>query len=178
MFGSLHPSKKVHLILPEILTFLNDTQSHIKCVYIGKERQHLLDLLDEKVKKIADQYLLSPGFISEEEVSALYQEGAIAVSYFTDGISSRRGSAIASLQHGCPLISTFHEDYTHPLFKDKKYIYLTDVKHFEHNFSNLLKIAIDQYSTFSSDEIKSFFNENFSWDEIISTYIKTTSDIV
>jgi glycosyltransferase involved in cell wall biosynthesis len=53
-----------------------------------------------------EQYIIWTGFLSHEEVSAAFACAQICVLPYRDGISFRRGSLMAALSHGLPVIST------------------------------------------------------------------------
>jgi glycosyltransferase involved in cell wall biosynthesis len=47
-----------------------------------------------------------PGFLPAEEVAELISASDLVLSPFTDGVSSRRGSAMAAFQHGVAVVAT------------------------------------------------------------------------
>ena len=100
------------------------------------------------------------GPLKEVDVSKALQICNLMVCYYVDGISSRRGSAIAALDHGIPLISTVGRN-TESIFKDVEFIHLlsSEPQWFLRDFSK----AIKNFDWIDSAPIKEFYMRNFCW---------------
>jgi glycosyltransferase involved in cell wall biosynthesis len=53
-----------------------------------------------------DEYVIWTGYLSDEEVSASFAAADLCVLPYRDGVSFRRGSLMAALTHGLPIVST------------------------------------------------------------------------
>lgn len=74
--------------------------------------------LDDLVLRLQlDDVMLRTGFLSSEEVAAWLRSCDLAVLPFVDGASSRRGSLMAAIHHGCAILTTQPEveipDFVH-----------------------------------------------------------------
>jgi glycosyltransferase involved in cell wall biosynthesis len=154
---------------------LSSTKSDLKCIFIGSTRDIILKELDSKSKLLADLFLETPGSLTEEQIAKIYLSPSIALSYFVDGISSRRGSALTSLQFGVPLLTTKTSE-TPSVFKNLPFIKLVEVNSFKSHFQESLKEFLSfSESQINQREIRSYFMKNFSWDVIVETYLSESN---
>jgi glycosyltransferase involved in cell wall biosynthesis len=112
-FGFLNASKGGDLLI-ESLACLVDGGLPVKLVLIGGRtgasdltNAAFGDQLDERIAAghLADR-ILRTGFVVPQEVSAHLLACDLLVLPYRDGVSFRRGSFMAALAHGCPIIST------------------------------------------------------------------------
>jgi glycosyltransferase involved in cell wall biosynthesis len=107
-FGSIYPRKRSDRIL-EITAELKRRGHDVLLAYIGDFIRGSDDIQDVFTRRIADLGLaddvLITGYIeSHAEVYAALRETDILVYAFADGLSSRRGSVLAALLSGRPVI--------------------------------------------------------------------------
>ena len=112
-FGFLNASKGGDLLI-EALACLAEGGAPVKLVLIGG-RTGTSDATnaafgDELDERIAARHLggriMRSGFVAAAEVSAHLLACDLLVLPYRDGVSFRRGSFMAALAHGCPIIST------------------------------------------------------------------------
>ncbi|MCP4425625.1 MAG: glycosyltransferase family 4 protein [Chloroflexi bacterium] len=110
-FGFLNESKGADMLL-RALTRLDD-RAHL--VFIGgqtgsSDPGNNQTFLDQLKRLIADLGLTKrvhwTGFVSDERVSAFLHAANLMVMPYRDGVSLRRGTLMAALAHGRPLITT------------------------------------------------------------------------
>jgi glycosyltransferase involved in cell wall biosynthesis len=112
-FGFLNESKGGDLLV-EVLARLAEGGAPVKLVLIGG-RTGASDATnaafgDKLDARIVEQHLtdriLRTGFVAPAEVSAHLLACDAVILPYRDGVSFRRGSLMAALAHGCPIIST------------------------------------------------------------------------
>ncbi|MBI4301727.1 MAG: glycosyltransferase family 4 protein [Chloroflexi bacterium] len=112
-FGLLNAGKGLDTLL-ESLSRLRQQEPGLKLLMIGEEvgasdptniayRRHLLELADRLELK---ENLLWTGYLPPNQVSAHLMASDICVLPYKDGASFRRGSLIAALVHGLPIVTT------------------------------------------------------------------------
>ena len=112
-FGFLNSSKGAETLM-QALAQLEPTESHIRLWMIGGQvgaSDTSNRVYFEKVKALlADLgiagHIRWTGYTSEEDVSANLLAADIAVLPYQDGASFRRGSLLATLSHGLPIVTT------------------------------------------------------------------------
>jgi len=112
-FGLLHESKGVETLL-RASARLMEKGERVKLLMVGgkigtsdpttTDYAHRMEVLCQELG-LADQ-LLWTGYVDDEEVSANLLASDICVLPYRDGVSLRRGSLMAALVHGLPIIST------------------------------------------------------------------------
>ncbi|MDT8306815.1 MAG: glycosyltransferase family 4 protein [Anaerolineae bacterium] len=114
-FGFLHESKGADLLL-EALAALPET---VHLVFIGgrtgdSDRANNEEFVAKLDRLIAELDLTErvhwTGFVEDAEVSAFLQASDVVVLPYRDGISLRRGTLMAALAHGRPVLSTLPEE--------------------------------------------------------------------
>jgi glycosyltransferase involved in cell wall biosynthesis len=110
-FGFLNKSKGADTLLQALARL--DEQSHL--VFIGgrtgdsdpDNNQAFYSHLDGLIRQLAlDGRVHWTGFVSDEEASAYLQAADLMVMPYRDGVSLRRGTLMAALAHGRPLLTT------------------------------------------------------------------------
>ena len=115
-FGLLHESKGVETLFRALARLLEGGE-RVKLLMVGGKTgasdpttidyAHRMEALWRELG-LADQ-LLWTGYVDDEEVSANLLASDICVLPYKDGASLRRGSLMAALAHGLPIISTWPE---------------------------------------------------------------------
>ncbi len=112
-FGLLHESKGVEVLFRALARLLEGGE-RVKLLMVGgkigasdpttTDYARRMEVLWRELG-LADQ-LLWTGYVEDEEVSANLLASDICVLPYKDGVSLRRGSLMAALAHGLPIIST------------------------------------------------------------------------
>lgn len=114
------------------------------------------------------------GFLPDEEVGRILWDSDFQLAFFIDGISTRRGSALAALNNGLPVITTKTSLTDESLlsfpglflsspdlfFEELKFILLKDLK------------EIRKERHFLREKMFKNFDEFFSWESIVDRYEK------
>ena len=112
-FGFLNESKGGDTLI-SALAILANRKARAKLLLIGG-RTGTSDAanaaFDAKIEKMIERYeleerVIRTGFVTAEEVSAHLLACDAVVLPYRDGVSFRRGSFMAALAHGCPVITT------------------------------------------------------------------------
>ncbi len=181
-FGFVNESKGAD----QIVKVLNDLDPRIHLLFIGaqtgssdsKNNQEFLDSLLTLINKANLQERIHwSGFLNDEDVSACMHAVDLMVLPYQDGISLRRGTLMATLAHGRPLVSTLPELPIPPL-KHGHNVWLVKV-----DDSLALKDAIERL--LEDAELRSRLGReagitarSFSWDTIAANTISFYETII
>ncbi len=163
LFGSAHSSKRI----PMVLSFLNDyaiSDQSIQILYIG--------LSGEEVEKASGLQLGSSifkavGKKSNDQLPDYFFHMDYLICFFDDGMSARRGSALAGMAFGTPVLST-DSPFTDPILRDWPNLFLLDEKQFASQSLIVLKGERDN----KQKEIgRQKFADYFSWEKIVKRYL-------
>ena len=98
LFGTAHMSR----LMPIVQLTVDSTirvRKDVKLVYIGPDRAMIEPLF-------GDVGIYTTGHVDDDEVSRRFSAMDVTLSTFVDGVSSRRGSLMTSLQHGIAAVGT------------------------------------------------------------------------
>lgn len=111
------------------------------------------------------------GYVTDEEVSREIQNTDIATVLYEDGLTLRRGSFIAYLTHGVPIITSLPDEEADKLLNGVKGVFMTDSDEEIVNQAYKWKHLSQQEKTqiFIENKEKSKY---FSWDEIAKTFLR------
>ncbi len=123
-FGFLNRSKGVELLL-EDAAYLIKAGYPIKIVMLGGRTGSsdpanvaYADEIDTLIDALGiAEAITQTGFIEDAEVSGYLRTGDAVALPYRDGASYRRGTLMAAIQHGCPIITT-RPQVNIPLFRD------------------------------------------------------------
>ncbi len=115
-FGFLNDSKGA-IELIEALKQLTNEGVAVDLVMIGgavsssnASNQTYYDRVKDTISELGlEDHIFWTGYVANEEVSAAFTSSDVCVLPFADGASFRRGSLMAALAHGVPIISTTPE---------------------------------------------------------------------
>jgi glycosyltransferase involved in cell wall biosynthesis len=171
-FGFLNESKGGDTLI-SALAILADRKARAKLVLIGG-RTGSSDpanaAFDAKVEKMIDRYdlarrVIRTGFVDSTEVSAHLLACDAVVLPYRDGVSFRRGSFMAALAHGCPVITT-EPKYLLPELRDGENVRLVPPED-----APAIVLAVSQL--LNAPELRArlgqgarALSEQFTWDKI------------
>ena len=157
-FGGVYPGKGIeHMLQIWKEVHKRDAKGKIRFEIIGEVNPNNGNHFSGYHKKVAEwlkKYELEnvvkiTGYISDQGVSHEIQKSDVATLLYEDGLTLRRGSFLAYLAHGVPVITTYADKESERLFKDTKGIAITNSdeeiinKIFEYcDISNNLRHAI------------------------------------
>ena len=111
-FGNIHPAKGIEDLV-DAFTIICKTVANTRLVIIGSSDPANTLFASSLRRKIIDACLADKvhisGFVSKQEVSELLLASDMCVLPFRDGISMRRGSFLAAVKHGLPVVTTLSD---------------------------------------------------------------------
>jgi glycosyltransferase involved in cell wall biosynthesis len=172
MFGKLHPAKDVPWQLRLCLK-AKKAGLEFDLHYVGETFSNLMRGFSFEEEQEFKSFLYATGFVSDEEVSREFSEADVMLAYFVDGLSTRRGSVMAALEHGVSVLSTMGE-FTDQEFLNQSFLTLLpqDKAAFEIGFMKNLKSLTNDHSSLDKKLISEFYQRNFSWIHIVDEYLK------
>lgn len=168
-FAGAHPSKRFHPIFEGLYGFKN--QVHLS--FIGIEEGDFQKVYGSEYLEFSTKFL---GKIDDDKIGELFHDCDALIAFFTDGLSTRRGSVLAALNNGLSVISTASK-YTDPIFFNFPGVFLFD--HNESIFpSELTSLLLEgkglRLHKDGKAEIMKAFDEYFSWSSIVEKYLAHT----
>jgi glycosyltransferase involved in cell wall biosynthesis len=101
VFGNAHPSRLIHWIA-EAAAEIRKLSPQSILLYVGKDGAEISAACASAGIGFQDH-----GMLPDKEASLRLRAMDVLLSPFVDGISARRSSAIAALQHDLPVLTTF-----------------------------------------------------------------------
>lgn len=179
-FGSVYPGKGIEKLL-SIWKRLIESDKHNKYEFkiigdVGTEDFNHFSEYHKKVWKWIEQYglkdkIIVTGYLSDEDASEEIRKSTVALLPYEDGLTLRRGSFIACLSHGIPIVTSLGDDDSNELFEGHKGISMSDS---EEEFVNAVKC----YAEMPKEELIEIHTDNkllsnhFNWNQIASNFLK------
>ena len=166
-FGNFHPAKKYQMVFQA----LEELKLPIKFIFIGQTIEDVYKNISEDLHGFIDNHVIATGKLNDYEVNLALSAMDIYIGYFIDGLSTRRGSVIAALQIGVPVISTMTWK-TDDLFYFDKEIYLlkADDDEFKKSLNQLI-IKEHQHLKPKEKTMSKTFIKHFTWASIVRKYV-------
>lgn len=179
-FGSVYPGKGIEKMI-KIWKLLceQDESSLLSFKIIGdvgtESDNHFADY-HRQVWMWIEQYGLKDrievtGYISDEEVSKQISQSSVAILPYEDGLTLRRGSFLAYLAHGIPIVTSLGDDEANELFAGHKGISMVDT---EMDFVD----SVRKYCDIDDLERRTIYEDNkklsshFNWNNIAESFLK------
>ncbi len=161
MFGSAHPSRMTDWMGAAVRGAAS-VQSQLVVLYVGKDGKSFREVC-------AGFPFMDEGPLPAEAAADRMRAMDLLISPFIDGISTRRGSAIAGFQHGVAVASTW-ADHTDGLFRNDAPSSLIlaprdDQKAFTEKINQWI---VSKWKSGQRDreEMEAFFERHFAWQEV------------
>jgi glycosyltransferase involved in cell wall biosynthesis len=173
-FGFLFQKKKIDMIFYALKRLVKEGYG-VKLIVIGdfhpaRNRYHAK--LNRLIGRLnLNQYVAWAGYCSREEVSRYLCSSDICVQIYSDGVSFRRGSFLAALNHGLPIITTVHKTLPGEL-RDRHHLLaipLGDIDKLVGSIKELIE-SPDLRNRLAVNARR--FSERFSWDKIADKHIE------
>lgn len=178
-FGFVYHNKGIEVLL-NIFNKIkqNDKENKFKFTIIGevsdKEDNHFRKYHIRVLKMIRDLKLEDKiritGYLSNKDVSKELKKVDIAILPFDDGLSLRRGSFLAFLEHGIPIVTTYGDEECLNLFKEVEGIYMG--KSSDELINKILSWSNDKNNLLKMGRENAEISRKFSWDGIATELIK------
>jgi hypothetical protein len=170
IFGTIHPTRYMREIISAIIDWQSTVKIPSALIIIGETT----DRIEKEIGRNLFNKLIQNGFVAgkiePKDFSIAMSASHISVSYFSDGATTRRGSLMASLQHGVKTVSTLapHTDSALQLMNELKLLPCE-----LNQFSSGLRIALSQCASTivpPSRLASAEYNNNFDWKQIITRF--------
>lgn len=162
VFGSAHPSRLLAWIC-EAANRIASRSPGTVLVYIGADGKALRLGLGPKIT------FLDRGLLPSEAVGDSLMAADCLLAPFVDGLSTRRGSVIAAIQHGLPVVST-SSIWTDSLLlgQEGRLIFLSSIEKGSGAFSSLADAVFRQLSLPDprQADLRRYYDEHFGWSSI------------
>lgn len=179
-FGSVYPGKGIKRML-KIWKQIhdNDDENRFRFKIIGdvgvNQDNHFLEY-HKSVWKVIDDYNLKnvievTGYLSDSEVSREIQHSQVATLLYEDGLTLRRGSFLAYLAHGIPIVTTHGDEESCSIFDNHDGVVMA-------NNDNDVVDAVFKFANFSIADREKIRTDNidlskfFNWDDIAKKFLK------
>jgi glycosyltransferase involved in cell wall biosynthesis len=144
-------------------------QHKIRIRWIGRTRSEILAVWQQECG-IEENLLEIYQGESAEAVSGLLQEGYIFLAPFCDGVSSRRTTVMAALEHGLPIVGT-KGICTDSIFCEAPSVLLNEPKDKQAFKDNLESLISNQWRVETMRQsARDMFVHHFSWEVIAGKY--------
>jgi len=171
-FGTFHPSKNYHLIFDILKKIKTEEKIPVKFIMIGQDESQLLEYLGDGDFKELQGIVITTGKLNDFEVNVAFAVMDLYLGYFVDGLSTRRGSIMAAMQAGLPIISTLSKTTEGCFIKQAQvYLYDPDEKIFFASVKELIKHYGYQIKKMGKIPHQ-VFEELFAWEKIFQAYEK------
>lgn len=165
--GGLHPSKLIYYVL-DTVDYLSKRQHKLKLLCAGFETERLFAFTKYKYSYLKDKIILT-GSIPEKDLAQLLSISDIYLCPYSDGISAHRTSAMAGLEAGLPVVTTYGKN-TDAIFLDNNRA-LALVKNKKQFLETTEKLAKDNaLREQMGHKGQILYNENFDIGKIMDAY--------
>lgn len=174
LFGAFHPSKRQVLAIESIVTLPKELLSRVKIIFIGQNLKQIEDSIPNKLFNDIERYLVALGNLSDQDAANALSSCDAFICPYIDGANRRRGTLMAALKLGVPIISCKGKNYE-PIFSDIPNLYSLnqDEKLFKSDFKELISKLINKREDHQKDLTMKIYNNEFSWSRIIERYLSS-----
>jgi glycosyltransferase involved in cell wall biosynthesis len=153
-FGTAHPSRMLHLV-GAAANALADQVGRVWLLNLGANAP-VIDDLDDRVR------LRQPGRLPAGDLARLLATADIYLAPFIDGVSTRRTTVMAALQHGVPVVGT-DGPLTDSLLRDGSLV-LIPVERPDLFVAAVISLARDPRRRLElSESSRALYRSTFSW---------------
>jgi len=172
-FGFITPLKGFEILLESVRELIR-TDTAVKLMILSHLQPNTNKYHRSIVKKIdelnlRDVCILGDRYFSEMEVSQYLQAADIGVLPFKEGASERRGSLMAALEHGLPVITTIGP-YTPSSFINDENMILITPNNVQELTASITRLASDQVLMDRISSGAKTITSAISWEEIAINY--------
>jgi glycosyltransferase involved in cell wall biosynthesis len=169
IFGASHPSKKYNLIF--------DTFEKA----FGENINFALIIIGTTIKDLEKEYKLPLNFkryarvenkLDDSEVIAYFNKSNYLISYFSDGLTTRRSSVISALANDLPVISTLSKETDHILREEDS---ITLFSCDEEQYKKSLFSFIKNPNVIPYNSASKFYERELSWGHVVEKIEKAWS---
>ena len=163
-FGAVH-DRDVALLVEGLARLQRERPARLVWIGAGVGARHHLDGIVRAMRQggVSESDLVWTGTIPHPEVSKLLAASDLMALPFIDGVSTRRSTAMAALEHGLPLVTTRAHEID-DLFRDGDNVCLVPVGDRAGFCETLLRLARDtDLRARISDGARALYQTHFAW---------------
>lgn len=184
-FGSVYPGKGIEKML-SVWNCIHKEDCENKYTFkiigdVGTETNNHFCSYHKQIWNLIEEYGLREvievtGYLSDEAVSSEIQNTQIATLLYEDGLTLRRGSFLAYLAHGVPIVTSWGDEEARELFEGHSGIRMVSSE------TEAIS-AIKEYSNISRDERAAIRDDNielskfFEWKRIAKTFLSDYGEL-
>ena len=118
-----------------------------------------------------------PGYLEDDELAENLAAADMFLAPLLDGVSTKRGTLMAALQHGLPVVGTVGP-MTDPILRDsREALRLTEVRDPDSFADSAVQLAEDEVARMSAaTAARQLYESHFSWPVIASELIEALPD--
>jgi len=184
-FGSVYPGKGIEKMLSvwkQIREYDKKDKFRYKIIgEIDTDDNNHFQGYHKQVWKWIDEYglkdaVIVTGYVTDEQVSYEIQHSQIATLFYEDGLTLRRGSFLAFLAHGIPIVTSLGDAESTQLFNGYKGVAMCSDE-------NAVIEAIRRYSELSiidKEEIRKDaieLSRRFNWENIAKSFLRDYGEV-
>jgi glycosyltransferase involved in cell wall biosynthesis len=177
-FGFLNKTKNIKFLFA-VLSKLFIEGLPFKFIFIGgfsqKDKAHIQEL--GKEHHILNLISFS-GYRSSEDISRLLAECDIALFPFCDGVTLRRASLMAAMQHGLPVVTTVANGQIPSGLRHGANIMLSEVGDVDGFTASIRKLINDYNLRIEISNNAKKWTESFNWNRISTLHIELYNSII
>ncbi|HWP06203.1 MAG TPA: glycosyltransferase family 4 protein [Polyangiaceae bacterium] len=170
LFGSAHPSKRLPMVLRAIHDGAQRSRFRVRLTMIGMTKSEILAEAGDLAAWVESNVEVT-GPLEASDAADRLGEQDFLVSYFQDGVSGRRGSLLAALCEGLPVVTTWHQTSDEE-FRGHEFIKLLscDEAEFAQELAALFDTPERPFSRVARGDVRAFYRRHFSWSAIVERY--------
>lgn len=181
-FGFLNPSKGAS----DLINLMEQLDERFHLAFIGGEtgasdtfnNSYYLDSVRKEItEKGLEDRIHWTGFVSEKRVSAWLKTADMMVLPYQDGVSTRRGSLMAALSHGRPIVST-QAEYINPVLKDGDNMLLFSAGNIQAFKEKVMLLADNPELATQMGKAAEETSKGFSWANIAKSTLSFYEEIL
>ncbi len=174
MFGGFHPSKRQELAIESIVSLPKETLKLMKIVFIGQTAEQIKDSISAELYEKAKNLFLALGHMTDQDAANTLAACDAFICPYIDGVNSRRGTLMAAMQLGVPIISCRGKNYEE-IFEDIPYLSILDQddEKFKAQFRKLIPSLLNKRDSIETKSMMKIYQTQFSWNLIIEKYLSS-----
>lgn len=184
-FGGIYPGKGMEHMFRIWKQIKEQDREHlIKFKIIGEldpyNNNHFSSYHKEVWKLLEELELVEDieitGYVTDEEVSYEIQKTDVATLLFEDGLTLRRGSFIAYLSHGIPIVTSLGDQEARELFSGLEGVFMSDVdKDIIHKTLEFANKNYEERNKIEKENTEA--SKYFNWENIAQNFLNDYSII-
>lgn len=176
-FGLLYPGKGFETAVEALSLLPVPSRPQLLVVSPPPDPLYLEELQEKTASLGLEDSILQVGYLEEEDVSSLLLAVTGALLPFSDGATWRRGSLLAALAHGTPVITT-SSPATPRQFRHRENMLLSPVGEASAMAANIRLLCSDQQTTSAISAGARKLAEPLQWDSIADQTIEVYRSIL